>query len=116
MLWEVEGNPVSMAAYSGPTPNGMRVGTVYTPNEFRKSGYASACVAGVSQLLLDRDVQFCYLFTDADNQSTNRIYQAIGFRPVSEVIQYVFIDRNPSSWKQDRWIWDTPRGLIAGDQ
>lgn len=31
VLWEVDGVPVSLAGYGGPTPNGMRVSAVYTP-------------------------------------------------------------------------------------
>ena len=34
VVWE-EGKPVSMAAYQGPTPNGIRVGLVYTPPDQR---------------------------------------------------------------------------------
>jgi hypothetical protein len=38
-LW-VDGAPVSMAGYTGPTPHGIRVGPVYTPPELRGRGYA----------------------------------------------------------------------------
>ena len=30
-LWEVEGRAVSLAGFGGPTPNGIRIGPVYTP-------------------------------------------------------------------------------------
>ncbi|MCJ7716496.1 MAG: hypothetical protein MUO54_08250, partial [Anaerolineales bacterium] len=49
MFWEKDGFPVSMAGYAGPTPNGIRIGAVYTPPEQRKQGYASAVTAGLSQ-------------------------------------------------------------------
>ena len=64
MLWEVQGQPVSMAGYSGPTPNGIRIGAVSTPRELRKKGFASACTAGLSQALLNRGFKHCFLFTD----------------------------------------------------
>ena len=88
-LWEVEGKPVSMAGYAGPTPHGIRVGAVYTPPEERRKGYASACTASVSQYLLDQGFQFCFLFTDLMNPTSNHIYQEIGYRPVCDVDRYL---------------------------
>jgi len=85
MLWEVDGQPVSMAGYTGPTPHGMRISAVYTPPNLRKRGYASACVATLSQHLLDEGRQFCFLFTDLANPTSNHIYQQIGYEPVCDV-------------------------------
>jgi len=90
MLWEHRGNPVSMAGYSGPTTNGIRIGAVYTPPSKRKKGYASACVAGLSQYLLDLGFQFCFLFTDLLNPTSNHIYQQIGYQAVSDVDTFEF--------------------------
>jgi len=92
-LWEVSGRPVSMAGYSGPTPHGIRISAVYTPPDFRRQGYASACVATLSQYLLDLRYQFCFLFTDLANPTSNHIYQEIGYRRVSDVDKYVFQGR-----------------------
>lgn len=89
-LWEDEGKPVSMAGYAGPTTNGIRIGAVYTPPDLRKRGYASACVAGLSQHLLDLGFQFCFLFTDLLNPTSNHIYQQIGYKPVNDVDTYEF--------------------------
>ena len=91
MLWEVDSQPVSMAGYSGPTPNGIRIGAVYTPRELRRKGYASACTAGLSQELLNKGFRFCFLFTDLLNPTSNHIYQQIGYKPVCDVDQYQFI-------------------------
>jgi predicted GNAT family acetyltransferase len=88
-VWE-DSAPVSMAGYSGPTPHGIRIGPVYTPPEHRRKGYASACVAAVSQCLLDSGRRFCFLFTDLANPTSNRIYQAIGYEPVGDVDEYRF--------------------------
>lgn len=90
MIWEVEGKPVSMAGYAGPTPHGIRVGAVYTPPDQRRKGYASACTASLSQHLLDQGFQFCFLFTDLTNPTSNHIYQQIGYRPVCDVDRYLF--------------------------
>ncbi|HEV2458612.1 MAG TPA: GNAT family N-acetyltransferase [Ktedonobacterales bacterium] len=89
-LWVDNGAPVSLAGYGNPTPNGMRIGPVYTPPERRGRGYASACVAAMSQLLLDAGRRFCFLFTDLANPTSNAIYQRIGYRPVCDVDVYEF--------------------------
>lgn len=89
-LWEDAGRPVSLAAYGNPTPRGIRIGPVYTPPELRRRGYASAAVAALSQRLLDEGRQFCFLFTDLANPTSNKIYQSIGYRPVIDVDMYRF--------------------------
>lgn len=89
-LWVDGGRPVSMTGAGGQTPNGIRVGPVYTPPEERGHGYASNLVAGVSQLLLDSGRRFVFLFTDLANPTSNRIYQAIGYEPVGDVDEWVF--------------------------
>lgn len=92
-IWWDAGQPVSFAGYGGPTPNGIRIGPVYTPPELRGHGYASACVAALSQEMLDRGRKFCFLFTDLSNPTSNHVYQSIGYEPVSDVDEYRFEDR-----------------------
>ncbi len=88
-LWE-DADPVALAGYGGPTPHSMRIGPVYTPPEWRRKGYASACVAALSQLMLDEGRHFCTLFTDLSNPTSNHIYQTVGYRPVCDVDVYAF--------------------------
>jgi uncharacterized protein len=88
-LWE-DGAPVTWAGYGNPTAHGIRIGPVYTPPEYRGHGYASACVAALSQFLLDSGRTFCFLFTDLANPTANHIYQAIGYHPVNDVDVYEF--------------------------
>ncbi len=89
-LWEDDGRAVSMAAFAGPTPHGIRVNFVYTPTECRGHGYASSCVAELSQKLLDGGREFCFLYTDQENPTSNAIYQAIGYRKVAESVVLEF--------------------------
>ncbi len=89
-IWAVDGVPVSFAGYSGPTPNGIRIGPVYTPPNYRGHGYASACVAALSQEMLDAGRKFVFLFTDLSNSTSNHIYQAIGYQMVSNIDEYRF--------------------------
>ncbi|MEZ5041217.1 MAG: GNAT family N-acetyltransferase [Saprospiraceae bacterium] len=88
-LWE-NGEIVSMAASARPTRNGMTVNAVFTPQKHRKKGYATSCVASLSQHLLDQGHQFCALFTDAANPTSNKIYQEIGYREVAKFQSIVF--------------------------
>jgi predicted GNAT family acetyltransferase len=89
VLWDDDG-PVSLAGFGGATPHGIRVGPVYTPPELRGRGYASALVAELTARLLADDRQFCFLFTDLSNPTSNSIYQRVGYRPVADVNQWVF--------------------------
>lgn len=86
MLYVLEDNgmPVTMASALRQTQNGRCVGMVYTPPYFRKSGYATSCVAQVSQKVLDMGNQFVSLFTDLSNPISNSIYQKIGYKPICD--------------------------------
>jgi predicted GNAT family acetyltransferase len=88
-FWEVDGVPVSMIGVTGPTPHGIRIGPVYTPVELRGHGYASKMTAVVSQQLLDEGLDFCFLYTDLGNPTSNRIYQQIGYTPVCDTSIYL---------------------------
>ena len=86
-VWDDEG-PKTTALWSGLTPNGVRIGFVYTPPKLRGRGYASACVAGASQRALDSGYRFCCLYTDLGNPTSNDIYQRVGYRRVCDVVDY----------------------------
>ena len=90
LLWEDAGAPVSIAGYGGPTPNGIRIGPVYTPPDLRGRGYATALVAELSATLLARGRRFCFLYTDLANPTSNAIYERIGYVRVCESAQIAF--------------------------
>ncbi|MCA9715454.1 MAG: GNAT family N-acetyltransferase [Myxococcales bacterium] len=93
VVWELEGELVSMAASRGPTPRGIRISWVYTPPELRGRGYAGALVAGLSQRELDAGREFCFLFTDLDNPASNKVYRRVGYRQVGEMGVYRAVGR-----------------------
>jgi GNAT superfamily N-acetyltransferase len=88
-LW-YDGAPVSMAWKTRPTRHGITVSGVYTPPELRRHGYATSCVAALSQLLLDEGYDYCTLYTDLANPTSNHIYQEIGYCPIQASIDLVF--------------------------
>jgi predicted GNAT family acetyltransferase len=74
-----------------PTPNGIRIGPVYTPPGLRRRGYASAATAAASQTELDNGRRYIFLFTDLSNPTSNKIYQQIGYEPVIDIDQLGFV-------------------------
>jgi RimJ/RimL family protein N-acetyltransferase len=91
LIWVwVDGEPVCLAGCGGFTPNGARVGPVYTPPALRGRGYASAATAAVTRELLGRGRTSTFLYTDLANPTSNRIYQAIGYRHVTDVREVTF--------------------------
>jgi len=92
-LWEANGRPVSLVGFSGPTPNGIRIGPVYTPPEHRGQGYGSALTAGVSARQLARGRRFCFLYTDLGNPTSNAIYVRIGYERVCDSRELALVPR-----------------------
>ncbi len=90
-FWEVAGMPVSLVGAGGLTPRGIRIGPVYTAPEHRRTGYASAATAAVSQLLLDSGRELVFLYTDLANPTANHIYQTIGYEPVCDTVDIAFL-------------------------
>lgn len=86
-LWTIEGQPVCLVGAAGPSFGVSRVGPVYTPADQRGRGYASAATAAVSAILL-AEGRVC-LFTDTANPVTNRLYPALGYRPLVDMANLV---------------------------
>ena len=85
-LW-CDPDPRTMAGWARPTRRAVAVNGVYTPAEWRGRGYATACVAELSARLLER-FEFCVLYTDLGNPTSNAIYTRIGYRPVRDFLMY----------------------------
>jgi predicted GNAT family acetyltransferase len=86
-LW-CDPEPRTMAASVRPTRRAIAVAGVYTPPRWRRRGYATSCVAALSDLLLRRGFEFCVLYTDLANPTSNAIYARIGYRPVRDFLMY----------------------------
>lgn len=91
-LWEDQQVIFAMAKKTRQTRNGVVVNLVYTPPLYRGQGYATSCVASLSQKLLDDGYKFCSLYTDLDNPTSNKIYMNIGYKPIEDSIVYSFGD------------------------
>ncbi|AAT61477.1 MULTISPECIES: GNAT family N-acetyltransferase [Bacillus cereus group] len=89
---EIDGKLVSVAAKTRPTKNNITVNFVYTPKEERKKGYASNCVAALSQRMLDEGYKTTTLYTDLANPTSNKIYQEIGYEQIAESM-LIFLEK-----------------------
>jgi predicted GNAT family acetyltransferase len=61
---------------------------VYTPPAERRRGWAGNGVAEVSRRILAQGARAC-LFTDQDNPTSNKVYAALGYRPVVDMANLV---------------------------
>jgi hypothetical protein len=89
-LWTVGGEAVSICGYGPRTPHGTRIGPVYTPPELRRRGYGSAVTAHVTKQHLDGGLDYCFLYTDLSNPTSNKIYVDIGYERVCNSAEYAF--------------------------
>ncbi len=93
-VWEADTHhPLSMAAKARPTSNGIAINLVYTPYPFRRQGYATACVARLSEQLIGAGRQPVTLFSDRSNATANHIYHTLGFRVIADFDEYRFAER-----------------------
>lgn len=84
-VWADEDDvPVNVTVATMPAYGVSRIGPVYTPRDRRGRGYASAAVYAVSRLLRESGERPC-LFTDQANPTSNKIYEAIGYRPLVDM-------------------------------
>lgn len=88
-IWE-DNEAVAMAGLERETSHGIAISWVYTPAHLRELGYATSCVAALTQRMLDSGKKFCCLYTDLSNPTSNSIYQKIGYRSVCDVQDWVF--------------------------
>lgn len=82
---------VSIVVFGATTPNGVIINTVYTTPNYRERGYATSCVASMTEQLLRQGYKYCFLFTNLANPNSNYIYRRIGYQPVKEIDNYAFI-------------------------
>jgi hypothetical protein len=92
-LWfwvDASGERVHLSAANPPSFGVSRVGPVYTPPGQRGRGWASNAVAEVSRRLHAGGTRVC-LFTDQANPTSNKIYAALGYRPVVDMANLVIV-------------------------
>jgi hypothetical protein len=92
-LWfwvDETGERVHLTGATPPSFGVARVGPVYTPPGRRGRGWASNAVAEVSRRIQAEGARVC-LFTDQANPTSNKIYAALGYRPVVDMANLVIV-------------------------
>lgn len=87
--WVVAGEPVAQAAAIPIGSDGARVLGVYTPAHLRGRGFAQALTAALTKQVLARG-RWCVLYTDAENEITNKIYPRVGYELLSPFVDIQF--------------------------
>ena len=73
-----------------PSSGVSRIGPVFTPRSERGRGYGSAVTAAAADLARRGGVDEVVLFADLANQTSNGIYQRIGFEAVGDSVRIDF--------------------------
>lgn len=84
LVWDVDGEPVSLVGFQPPVAGVPRIGPVWTPPEHRRHGYAAAAVAAAGKQLFERGARALVLFADTANPTSIGVYTRLGFRPVAD--------------------------------
>jgi ribosomal protein S18 acetylase RimI-like enzyme len=87
---EFRGSLVATAAVTTGSSGMVQVGGVYTLPEFRNRGFGRAVVAGSLLSLRERGIRKAILFTGKDMPAAQRMYWALGFRPIGEYGLVIF--------------------------
>ncbi|MEU8772448.1 GNAT family N-acetyltransferase [Streptomyces sp. NPDC048606] len=87
LLWERDGAPRALAAFSRPVGSVARVQLVYTPPRERRHGYAAGIAHATSRAAYAAGAQEVVLFTDLANPTSNGVYRRLGFTPVEDRVR-----------------------------
>lgn len=86
-LWFNDGKFTAMTISTRQTTNSIGINSVFTPDEYRGRGYATALVASVVQLLLKIKPNV-FLFADLTNPISNKVYVNVGFEPLEDSVRW----------------------------
>ncbi len=90
--WVLEkgGHLVATTAFNASIPGMVQIGGVFTLPEWRNRGYGRAVVAGSLLDAKAHGVKKAILFTGMNMEAAQRMYQALGFRPIGEYGLVIF--------------------------
>lgn len=91
ILWEDNGEPISMARVYPACAGVARIGSVFTPAPQRGRGAGSAVTAAAIQTAQAQGVREIVLNADVTNAAANIIYRNLGFQPITTSVQISFL-------------------------
>ena len=89
LFWNIDDQPVSVAAISRRLKQTAAIAPVYTPPRLRGRGYAGSVTAAVVDRIFAEGRTTACLYTDLRNPMSNRCYAKIGFKPYCDAWHYV---------------------------
>ncbi|MDD1715494.1 MAG: GNAT family N-acetyltransferase [Methanolinea sp.] len=89
-ILEKDGTIVATTAFNASIPGIVQVGGVYTRPDCRNMGYGRAVVAGSLLEARAGGVKKAILFTGVDMEAAQKMYRALGFRPIGEYGLVIF--------------------------
>lgn len=92
LWWWEDGEPVHLLGANPPAEGVARIAPVHTPAPLRGRGYAGAAVAALAGRLAAQGAEVC-LFTDQANPVSNRLYERLGFEPVTDMVDLLLDSR-----------------------
>jgi predicted GNAT family acetyltransferase len=101
-LWKTT-EPVAMAAWVSPTPNGGSINMVYTPPNHRGKGHGTAIVAALGRYMLANGRQFCFIMTEPNDHGSNKLYQRVGARTLCELLRCTIGPAQAQPPSQPEW-------------
>ncbi len=78
----------SIVMLSRDLKDGKAVTAVYTYPEFRGKGYATSMMYYACEIIFQQGFQYATLFVDKSNPISNRVYEKIGFRVLTNTYDY----------------------------
>jgi hypothetical protein len=84
------GRRVHLSGLRPPSFGVARIGPVYTPPDQRGRGWASNAVAEISRRITASGARAC-LYTDQANPTSNKVYAALGYRPVVDMANLLIV-------------------------
>lgn len=89
-LWLKGTTIVSFAGLTGRTRLSARIGPVYTPPEFRGRQHASRLTSALTEKIFALGHPTAVLYTDAENPTSNRIYQRLGYQEIGQSLHLIY--------------------------
>lgn len=90
-FWDVDGVPVSICGHTDAVGNEhcrvIRVGPVFTPQQYRRRGYAAVITSHVLTLVQSQ-ADIVMLYADASNATSNGVYERLGMPTVEEIFEW----------------------------
>ncbi|MFH1512685.1 MAG: GNAT family N-acetyltransferase [Bacillota bacterium] len=82
------GAVVTMGRLQRMIPGARAVAVIYTPPKYRGRKYSTCCTKQLTRLIFRDGYDYAYLYAEADNPVSNRVYEKLGYEVANEFIEF----------------------------